>query len=68
MRVQLQDQRRHSINMIEALSIHRGLINTEAFAGSNTVYTFLPLILWLKEKCCERATIVVMDNLKCTTR
>jgi hypothetical protein len=50
--------------MIGALSIHSGLIHTEAFAGSNTVDTFLPFILRLKEKCQGRPTIVVMDNLK----
>jgi hypothetical protein len=37
--------------MIGALSIHSGLIHTEAFAGSNTVDTFLPFIMRLKEKC-----------------
>ena len=63
MRVQLPDQRGQSITMIGALSIHHGLIHTEAFAGSNTVDTFLPFIMRLKEKCKERATIVVMDNL-----
>jgi DDE superfamily endonuclease len=63
MRVQLPDQRGQSITMIGALSIHQGLINTEAFAGSNTVDTFLPFIMRLKEKCKERPTIVVMDNL-----
>jgi transposase len=49
--------------MIGALSIHSGLIHTEAFAGSNNVDTFLPFIMRLKEKCRERPTIVVMDNL-----
>jgi hypothetical protein len=34
MRVQLPDQRGQSITMIGALSIHHGLIHTEAFAGS----------------------------------
>ena len=54
MRVQLPDQRGSSITMIGALSIHAGLIHTEAFAGSNTVDTFLPFLLRLKEKCRER--------------
>ncbi len=63
MKVQLPDQRGQSITMIGALSIHQGLIHTEAFAGSNTVDTFLPFIMRLKEKCKERSTIVVMDNL-----
>ena len=49
--------------MIGALSIHSGLIHAEAFAGSNTADTFLPFIQRLKEKCRERPTIVVMDNL-----
>lgn len=64
MRVQLPDQRGQSITMIGALSVHHGLIHTEAFAGTNTVDTFLPFILRLKEKCLGRTTIVVMDNLK----
>ena len=63
MHVQLPDQRGQSITMIGALSIHQGLIHTEAFAGSNTVDTFLPFIMRLKEKCKARPTIVVMDNL-----
>ncbi len=50
--------------MIGALSLHHGLIHTEAFAGSNTVDTFLPFIMRLKDKCKETPTIVVMDNLK----
>jgi transposase len=50
--------------MIGALSVHHGLIHTEAFAGTNTVDTFLPFILRLKEKCQGTSTIVVMDNLK----
>ena len=49
--------------MIGALSIHHGLIHAEAFAGSNTADTLLPFIQRLKEKCKERSTIVVMDNL-----
>ena len=64
MRVQLPDQRGQSITMIGALSNHHGLIHTEAFAGTNTVDTFLSFILRLKEKCLGRTTIVVMDNLK----
>jgi len=63
MKVQLPDQRGQSITMIGALSIHHGLIHTEAFAGSNNVDTFLPFIMRLKEKCKDRPTIVVMDNL-----
>jgi hypothetical protein len=50
--------------MIGALSIYHGHIHTEAFAGSNTVDTFLPFIMRLKEKCKERPTITVMENLK----
>ena len=64
MRVQLPDQRGQSITMIGALSVHHGLLHTEAFAGTNTVETFLPFLLRLKEKCLGRRTIVVMDNLK----
>ena len=63
MRVQLPDQRGQSITMIGALSIHQGLVHTVAFAGSNTVDTFLPFIMRLKEKCRGRPTTVVMDNL-----
>ncbi len=62
--MQLPDQRGQSITMIGALSVHQGLIHTEAFAGTNTVDTFLPFILRLKEKCRGRPTLVVMDNLK----
>jgi hypothetical protein len=50
MRVQLPDQRGQSITMIRALSIHQGLVHTLAFAGSNTVDTFLLFIMRLKEK------------------
>ena len=49
--------------MIGALSIHNGLVHTEAFAGTNTVDSFLPFLQRLKEKCKARPTIVVMDNL-----
>jgi hypothetical protein len=49
--------------MIGALSIHQGLVHAEAFAGSNTVDTFLPFIMRLKAKCRGRPTTVVMDNL-----
>jgi hypothetical protein len=49
--------------MIGALSLHRGLLHTEVFAGSNTIDTFLPFIVHLKEKCQGTSTIVVMDNL-----
>lgn len=64
MKVQLPDQRGRSISMIGALSIRQGLLHTETFAGSNTVDTFLPFMLRLKEKCQGRRTIVVMDNLQ----
>ena len=50
MRVQLPDQRGSSITIIGALSIHHGLIHTEAFAGSNTIDTFFPFTQRLKEK------------------
>jgi hypothetical protein len=63
MRVQLPDQRGQSITMIGALSMHQGLVHTVAFAGSNTVDTFLPFIVRLKAKCRGRPTTVVMDNL-----
>ena len=50
--------------MIGGLSIHKGLLYTAVFPGSNTVDTFLPFLLGLKEKCSDRPTIVVMDNLQ----
>ncbi len=50
--------------MIGALSVNEGLFHTSVFAGSNTVATFLPFLLGLKEKCRDRPTIVVMDNLQ----
>jgi transposase len=41
------------------------LIHTEAFAGSNTVDTFLPFIsCGSRRNAMEESTIVVMDNLK----
>ncbi len=64
MNVELPDQRGQSITMIGALSINYGLLHTSVFAGSNTVDSFLPFLLGLKEKCRERSSIIVMDNLQ----
>ncbi len=50
--------------MIGALSTARGLLHTSCFVGSNTVDTFLPFLIALKEKCQDSKAIVVMDNLK----
>ena len=64
MKVELPDQQGQSISMIGALSINKGLLHISVFAGSNTADTFLPFLLWLKEKWRDRPTIVVMDNLQ----
>jgi len=53
MKMELPDQRGQSISMIGALSINKGLLHTTVFAGSNTVDTFLPFLLGLKEKCSD---------------
>jgi transposase len=49
--------------MIDALSIHHGLVLTQIFLGSNTVDSFLPFIQKLKRINPMQKRIVVMDNL-----
>ena len=63
MRVELPNQRGHSITMIGAISTQRGLFHTHTFASTNTSETFIDFVVGLKAKCQDRACIVVMDNL-----
>ena len=49
--------------MIGAVSTNRGLFHTHTFASTNTVVTFLPFLVKLKEKCEGHEVVVVMDNL-----
>jgi transposase len=63
MRVELPNQRGHSISMIGAISTQRGLFHTHTFASTNTSETFIDFVVGLKAKCQDRACIVVMDNL-----
>ena len=51
MRIQLPNTRGPSITMIGAISTKRGLFHTHTFASSNTIETFLPFLIRLKEKC-----------------
>ena len=61
--VQLPKSRGHSIGVIGALSIQRGLILTKVFTGSNSTGTFMHFIDQLKAICAGTKTVVVMDNL-----
>ncbi len=64
MKVELPDSRGQSISMIGALSTKDGLVHTAIFAGSNSVNTFLPFMINLRDKCSHHPTIVIMDNLQ----
>lgn len=63
MKVELPDTRGQSISMIGGLSIHRGLLHTTTFAGSNNTETFHRFVIGLKAKCLDGKCIIVMDNL-----
>jgi hypothetical protein len=64
MKVELPSQLGQSISMFGGPSIHKGLLHISVFPSSNTVETFLPFLLVLKEKCSDRTTIALMDNLQ----
>lgn len=63
MQLVLPTKRGRSVTIIGALSESRGLVHTEMFGGANNTGTFSNFMQRLKNKCSERPTIVVMDNL-----
>ena len=63
MQLNLPTTRGRSITVIGALSESRGLVHTEVFMESNNTATFSAFIQRLKQKCSERPTVVIMDNL-----
>lgn len=63
MKVELPDSRGQSISMIGALSVHRGLLHTTTFAGTNNTESFHRFVTGLLAKCLDNQCVVVMDNL-----
>jgi transposase len=64
MKLRMLKFRGHSITIIGAISMERGLIHFEIFDESNNSDHFGHFLIALKEKCQGRKVTIVQDNLR----
>ena len=56
--------RGHSITIIGAISLQRGLVHYEIFDDTNNAERFGHFLIGLKNKCMNKKVAIVQDNLR----